>query len=111
MVARYRKHGPKPPSLTRGEVNRVLDQLDQLDAARRELEDRHAMLMVVLFREKHERVREAFEAFHTAGGVGGDDWLDFLNGQPMRGCTQRQGRLRVIVDNTAKAPARRTARA
>lgn len=92
--------------------------LDQMEAHRRALEDARVNLIVTLIRNRRE-VRATYDAFFAGGGVTGDDWMRFINGEAPRGCAARKwipgperthGRkyLRVVADNTKRRTTPRT---
>ncbi|HZJ13202.1 MAG TPA: hypothetical protein VFD26_11260 [Methyloceanibacter sp.] len=77
----------------------MLEDLDRIDAAREELDDARTLLITTLHRERHERVRVAFQRFLDAGGVTARDFEAFLDGSKLRGCAKRRGHLRLVADN------------
>lgn len=105
MVKRRRR--PPPPKLTRGERNRIADDLARLDAARQELERAHHWLDLGLYREKYDRVRDAFDQFTAAGGVTAEDWAAFVEGDPLQGRVRQEGGLRLVSDNQPRYTGRR----
>ncbi|MFD0987810.1 hypothetical protein [Methyloligella solikamskensis] len=102
MVARRRP----APKLTRGEANRVADDLARIESARAGLTEALRLLSVTIRREKHDRVREAFAVFLSEGGVTSTDWRAFVDGEPIRGCSTQRRHLRLVADNTETRPKR-----
>ena len=85
-------------SLTEGEAGRVYEALSRLDVARRSVATASCTLRAVVLRERHNRVREAFDQFIAAGGATSKDWSIFIEGGQLRGCVRRKGNLRLLVD-------------